>query len=230
MYDPLYFLFAAPGLLLAMWAQARVSSAFRQGSEVPSQSGISGADAAAEVMRAENVHGVEIEPVAGHLTDHYDPSSKVLRLSESVYGGRNLAALGVAAHEAGHAIQDARRYSPLVARNAIVPLAGFGSNAAWGVFFLGLILRMPVVMMAGLALFSAVVLFQVVNLPVEFDASRRARVALQMSGLVSPEEDLVVGKVLNAAALTYVAGTLTSVLTLLYYVFRSGLFGGSDDE
>lgn len=230
MYDPLYFLFAAPGLLLAMWAQARVSSAFRQGSEVPSQSGISGADAAAEVMRAENVHGVEIEPVAGHLTDHYDPTAKVLRLSESVYGGRNLAALGVAAHEAGHAIQDARRYSPLVARNAIVPLAGFGSNAAWGVFFLGLILRMPVVMMAGLALFSAVVLFQVVNLPVEFDASRRARVALQMSGLVSPEEDLVVGKVLNAAALTYVAGTLTSVLTLLYYVFRSGLFGRSDDE
>lgn len=235
-FDPLYFIILAPGLLLAAWAQFRVSSAFREGSQYPSRSGITGARAAAEVMAAEGVHSVEIEPVPGELTDHYDPTQKVLRLSEPVYGGRNLAALGVAAHEAGHAIQDAHRYSPLVVRNLMVPMASFGSNAAWIVFFIGLAMtyaRMALggpIMVLGMVLFSLVVLFQLVNLPVEFDASRRARVALQMSGLVGAEEDVVVGRVLNAAALTYVAGTLTSVLTLVYWLIRSGLLGGSRDE
>jgi Zn-dependent membrane protease YugP len=236
MIDPLYFIILAPGLLLAAWAQYRVSSAFREGSQHPSRGGISGAQAAAEVMQADGVHGVAIEPVHGELTDHYDPTQKVLRLSEPVYGGRTLAALGVAAHEAGHAIQDAHRYSPLVVRNLMVPAASFGSSAAWIIFFVGLMMssfRMALgtpVMILGMALFSLVVLFQVVNLPVEFDASRRARVALQMSGLVSPEEDVVVGRVLNAAALTYVAGTLTAVLQLVYWLLRSGLLGGSSDE
>jgi Zn-dependent membrane protease YugP len=236
MIDPLYFIILAPGLLLAAWAQYRVSSAFREGSQYRSRGGISGAEAAAHVMQSEGIDNVAIEPVPGELTDHYDPSHKVLRLSEPVYGGRSLAALGVAAHEAGHAIQDAHRYSALVVRNLMVPVASFGSNAAWIVFFLGLIMssmRMALgtpLMILGMVLFSGVVLFQLVNLPVEFDASRRARLALQMTGLVSPEEDVVVGRVLNAAALTYVAGTLTAVLTLLYWLIRSGLLGSSRDE
>lgn len=235
-FDPLYFLILAPGLLLAAWAQYRVSSAFRAGSQYRSRNGVSGAQAAAEVMQAEGVQGVTIEPVPGELTDHYDPTRKILRLSEPVYGGRSLAALGVAAHEAGHAIQDAHRYSPLVVRNFMVPVASFGSNAAWIIFFVGLLMssaRLAIgtpVMILGMVLFSGVVLFQLVNLPVEFDASRRARIALQMTGLVSPEEDVVVGRVLNAAALTYVAGTLTSALTLLYWLLRSGLLGGSRDD
>lgn len=228
--DPLYFLIVAPGMLLAMWAQARVSWAFSEGSQIPSRSGITGAQAAAEVMNSEGVSGVEIEPVPGQLTDHYDPRSKVLRLSEPVYGGRSLAALGVAAHEAGHAIQDAHRYTGLVLRNLMVPAAGFGSNTAWIVFFIGLVLHSTNMMIIGMALFSAVVLFQLVNLPVEFDASRRARVALQMTGLISQEEDQVVGRVLNAAAWTYVAGTLTSILTLLYFLMRSGLLGERRDD
>jgi Zn-dependent membrane protease YugP len=229
-FDPLYFLIIAPGMLLAMWAQWRVQSAFASGSQVASRAGITGAEAAAAVMDSEGVHGVGIEPIGGSLSDHYDPRHKVLRLSEPVYSSTSLAALGVAAHEAGHAIQDAHRYSPLVVRNFMVPAASFGSNAAWIVIMVGLFLSSFKLMLIGMALFSAVVLFQLVNLPVEFDASRRARVALQMTGLVDAEEDRVVGKVLNAAALTYVAATLTSVLTLLYYVIRSGLLGGSSRD
>jgi Zn-dependent membrane protease YugP len=235
-FDPLYFLIMAPGLLLAAWAQYRVSSAFHAGSQYRSRGGISGAEAAAQVLQAEGIDNVAIEPVPGELTDHYDPTHKVLRLSEPVYAGRTLAALGVAAHEAGHAIQDAHRYSALVVRNLVVPVASFGSSAAWIIFFVGLVMssaRMALgtpLMILGMALFSGVVLFQLVNLPVEFDASRRARIALQMTGLVSPEEDVIVGRVLNAAALTYVAATLTAVLTLLYLLIRSGLLGSSRDE
>ncbi len=181
-------------------------------------------------MRAGDVGHVSIEPVSGHLTDHYDPSHKVLRLSESVYSGRSLAALGVAAHEAGHALQDARHYSPLVVRNLLVPVAGFGSSAAWIVFFAGMVLHWGHLMIIGMGLFSAVVLFQLVNLPVEFDASRRARRELLASGLITSQEEPTVKKVLDAAALTYVAGTLTSILTLLYFVIRSGVLGGHRDE
>jgi uncharacterized protein len=225
-FDPMYFVFLAPGLLLAMWAQARISSAYANASQIPSSSGVTGAQAAAEIMRAGGVHGVEIEPVAGQLTDHYDPSHKVLRLSEGVYAGRSLAALGVAAHEAGHAIQDAHRYSPLVVRNLIVPVASFGSSAAWIVMIAGFLLHMTQLVLLGVVLFGTTVVFQLVNLPVEFDASRRARHALQMTGLIREEEDRTVGSVLNAAAWTYVAATLTSILTLLYYLFRLGLLGG----
>jgi uncharacterized protein len=229
-YDLHYFLFLAPGLLLAMWAQAKVSSAYAEGSRVPSSSGISGERAAAEIMRAGGVDGVSIETVAGQLTDHYDPNSKVLRLSEGVYGGHSLAALGIAAHEAGHAVQDATHYSPLVLRNMIVPLAGIGSSVSWIVMVAGLMLQYPGLILFGVILFSGTVIFQLVNLPVEFDASRRARQALSMTGLVSPEEDAIVAKVLNAAAWTYVAATLTSILTLLYYLFRFGLLGGRNRD
>ena len=225
-FDPLYFLILAPGILLAMWAQFKVSSAYSRGSQIPASTGITGAQAAHQILSAAGIHDVAIEPVAGQLTDHYDPGSHVLRLSEGVYGGRTVAALGIAAHEAGHAVQHAARYSPLVVRNFLVPAAGLGSSAAWIIFMAGLLLHMTGLALIGMALFSLVVLFQVVNLPVEFDASRRARRLLLATGLVSPGEDREVASVLNAAALTYVAATLTSILTLLYYVIRSGILGG----
>jgi len=193
---------------------------------VPSSSGITGEQAAAEILRASGVHGVAIAPVSGELTDHYDPSQKVLRLSEGVYSGRSLAALGIAGHEAGHAIQDATHYSPLVVRNMIVPVAGIGSSVSWIVMVAGLLLRYFDLIVLGIILFSATVVLQLVNLPVELDASRRARQALATTRLISPEEDRIVSKVLIAAAWTYVAATLTSILTLLYYLFRFGLLGG----
>ncbi|CAN5766631.1 zinc metallopeptidase [soil metagenome] len=225
-FDPLYLLIVAPGMLLAMWATWRVKSTFHHASQIMARSGVTGAQAAKQVLDAENVSGVGIETVPGQLSDHYDPSAKVLRLSEGVYGERSIAALGIAAHEAGHAIQDARRYTPLVIRNLAVPLASFGSNFAYIAFFIGLFAQITGLIYAGIALFSAVVFFQVINLPVEFDASRRARESLQMTGLLTAEEDREVARVLNAAAMTYVAGTLTSIMTLLYFLYRSGLLGG----
>ncbi|HLW64779.1 MAG TPA: zinc metallopeptidase [Gemmataceae bacterium] len=233
-FDPVYFLFLLPGILLAAWAQWRVRSAYDQAGRISPQSGMSGAEAANEVMHAAGVEGVGIEPVAGYLSDHYDPSSKVLRLSEGVYQERSLAALGIAAHEAGHAIQDNRGYSPLVIRNAMVPMANFGSQAAWFIMFAGFAVAGfmheftigRVLVYLGIAAFSLTVLFQLVNLPVEFDASRRAKIALVDGGLITADEKYYVSKVLNAAALTYVAATLTSLLTLLYFLVRSGVLGG----
>jgi Zn-dependent membrane protease YugP len=225
-FDPMYFLFLAPGMLLAMWAQFRVKSAYREAMGIPAQSGFCGAETADEVMRTAGVSGVAIEPVQGFMSDHYSPHEKVLRLSPDVYEGRSLAALGIAAHEAGHAIQDARRYPLLVMRNALVPLAGIGSNVSWILIMIGFALASLTWIGIGIVAFSATVVFQLVNLPVEFDASRRAHAALIEGRLVTPEEALYVKKVLNAAALTYVAATLTSILTLLYFLFRSGLLGG----
>lgn len=234
-FDPLYFLILAPGMLLAAWAQMRVRSAYEEGSRIGAASGLTGAQAAAEVMRSEGVNNVAIEPVQGYLSDHYDPSHKVLRLSPGVYSQRSLAALGIAAHEAGHALQDAHRYGPLAIRNLLVPAAGFGSSFAWIAIMGGFVLSAmhvalggPLVLF-GIGLFSLVVLFQVVNLPVEFDASRRAREQLLMSGLITADEERTVASVLNAAAWTYVAATLSSALTLLYFLIRSGLLGGSRD-
>jgi Zn-dependent membrane protease YugP len=225
-FDPLYFLFLAPGLLLALWAQLRIQSAFHQASQVAPQSGYSGAEAAAVLLRAAGMHDARVEPTEGFLSDHYVPGEHVLRLSPDVYAGRSLAALGVAAHEAGHAFQDAGRYPLLLMRNALVPLASIGSNTAWIILILGFALHLAGLIYVGIAVFGLTVLFQLVNLPVEFDASRRARAALLQLGLVTPGEDVVVGRVLGAAALTYVAATLTAVLTLLYFLFRAGLFGG----
>ena len=221
-----YLLFALPGIALSLSAQARISSAYAAGSRIPASSGLTGAEAAARVMQAGGVGPVAIEPVAGQLTDHYDPRHKVLRLSEGVYAGRSVAALGIAAHEAGHAIQDASHYPGLIVRNAIVPVAGLGSTVFWILILAGMFLGMFRLIIAGIILFSATVVFQLINLPVEFDASRRARQMLLSTGLVAPDEDEVVGRVLTAAAWTYVAATLTSVMTLLYYLFQFGLLGG----
>jgi Zn-dependent membrane protease YugP len=228
-FDPVYLLFLAPGILLTLWAQMRVHSAYQEASQIPARSGLSGAQAADAMLRSVGIDDVQIEPVEGFLSDHYAPGEKVLRLSPGVYQERSLAALGIAAHEAGHAIQDATRYPLMSVRNGLVPLAALGSNAAWIIIFLGFMLHLFGLILVGIAVFSMTVLFQLVNLPVEFDASRRARIALVDGGFVTAEEDQVVGKVLNAAALTYVAATLTSVLTLLYFLFRSGILGGRRD-
>jgi hypothetical protein len=181
---------------------------------------LSGAAAARHILDEAGLHNVDVEQVPGHLSDHYDPRAKVLRLSPDVYGGRSLAAVGIAAHEAGHAIQDARHYVPLVIRNAAVPAAGFGSNAGMLLLIIGVIFQMQFLLLSGIVLFGAVVFFQVVNLPVEFDASARAKALLVERGIVPQEEMTYVNKVLNAAALTYVAATLQSILTLLYYIMR----------
>jgi Zn-dependent membrane protease YugP len=228
-FDPLYFLFLLPGILLAMWAQWRVQSAYAEASQIPTRSGYSGAEAADALLRRAGVPGVQIEPTQGFLSDHYVPGEKVLRLSPDVYSGRSLAAVGIAAHESGHALQDASRYPLLVMRNGLVPLAGLGSNLSWIVIVAGFLLHLAGLIYAGIALFSLVVLFQLVNLPVEFDASRRARLALIDAELITPDEAVTVKRVLDAAALTYVAATLTSVLTLLYFLYRSGLLGGRRD-
>src|SRR5262249_44534652 len=204
-------------------------SAYAEASHVPARSGLTGAEAAHEVMHEAHVPGVEIEPTPGLLSDHYVPGQRVLRLSPEVYAGRSLAALGIAAHESGHAIQDARHFPLLVVRNLLVPVAGFGSGVSWVLLMLGFALSSLALIKVGIIAFGTTVAFQLVNLPVEFDASRRARRALLDGGLITLDEDRTVRKVLNAAALTYVAATITSLLTLLYFLFRAGLLGGRDE-
>ena len=211
-------LFTAPALILAFIAQMMVSSAYNRGHQIGAK--MSGFMAARHILDAAGLSNVQIEAVPGHLSDHYDPRSKVLRLSADNYHGRTLSAVGIAAHEAGHAIQDAVGYLPLVVRNFAVPAASFGSNAGMLLALLGLLMNVSWLLLAGIVLFSAVVVFQIVNLPVEFNASSRAKQLLVETGIVSGPEMGPVNSVLNAAALTYVAGTLQAILTLAYYVFR----------
>jgi uncharacterized protein len=218
-FDVSYFLFLAPAFLLAMWAQMRVHSAYAQAQQQPAP--LSGAAAARHVLDSAGLNNIEIEQIPGKLTDHYDPRQKVLRLSPEVYQSRSLAAVGIAAHEAGHAIQDAHSYAPLAIRNAAVPVANFGSGFSMVLFFIGLLAHLPFLLFAGIALFGAVVFFQVVNLPVEFDASSRAKAQLVSLGIADRDQMVYVNRVLNAAAWTYVAATLQSVLTLLYLISRA---------
>ncbi len=229
LFDLKYFLYVGPAILLAMWAQFRVKSAYAQASKYTARSGLSGAETAQRILNAYGISNVAIEPVKTFLGDHYDPKHKVLRLSPDVYHGRSLASLGIAAHEVGHAIQDSTGYGPLAIRNGLVPMASVGSNISIILVFIGLLMSAAVpsaryLAVAGLGLFGVVVLFQLVNLPVEYNASARARDILVRQGMVTVEEDRVVKKVLSAAALTYVAATLTAILTLLYYV--SLVYGG----
>ncbi|MHB1036604.1 MAG: zinc metallopeptidase [Pirellulales bacterium] len=219
-FDPLYFIIVAPALLLALWAQLRVQMTYAAAQRMPAP--LSGAAAARHILNAAGLQDVDIEQVPGHLSDHYDPRQKVLRLSPEVYQSRTLAAVGIAAHESGHAIQDARQYAPLIVRNAAVPVAAFGSNAAIMLFIVGSIFSaLHVLMLVGIVLFAGVVFFQLVNLPVEFNASSRAKEELVVLGIVNQEELKQVSKVLNAAALTYVAATLQAILTLLYLLMRA---------
>lgn len=221
-----YLLWVAPALILAAWAQMKVHSAYAAAKQEPAP--LSGAAAARHILNSAGLSYVEIEETPGHLSDHYDPTAKVLRLSPENFRGRSLAAVGIAAHEAGHAIQDAQAYAPLVVRNAAVPVANFGGGISMVLLMIGLFMHLPMLFWAGIALFSGVVFFQIVNLPVEFNASARAKQVLVELGIVPAQEMGAVNSVLNAAAWTYVAGTLQSVLTLLYYV--SIFSGGSRDD
>lgn len=226
LWDPLYFVFVGPAFILGMIAQGMVRSAFHRWSQVATRSGLTGAEVAARVLSTSDIRDVGIEISAGMLSDHYDPRTRTLRLSEQNYHGRSVAAAAIAAHEAGHAIQHARKYAPLALRSMYVPLASLGSGLSFPLLFAGFIFAWKPLVLAGVALFSAVVLFQILTLPVEFDASRRAKRVLIDGGMVTDDEEARgVSKVLNAAALTYVAATLQAVLTLLYYLHILGLLG-----
>lgn len=213
-----YLLFLAPAFLLAMWAQMRVRSTYAEAQQIPAS--MSGAEAARRVLDGAGLYNVEIEPIPGELSDHYDPRDKVLRLSSAVYQSRSMAAVGIAAHEAGHALQDARHYAPLIIRNIAVPAANFGSGFSYILLIVGMLLGAPLLVWGGIALFGCVAFFQVVNLPVEFNASSRAKDELVSLGIIDSNGLVYVKRVLDAAAWTYVAATLQSLLTLLYYIMR----------
>lgn len=219
LFDPLYLVMLLPALLLGFYAQWRVRSTFAQYSRVNAASGTSAERLARRLLDGAGLSDVKIEQIKGTLTDHYDPRTRTLRLSNPE--SRSLAALGVAAHEVGHAIQHARAYRPLELRTAIVPVANFGSQLALPLFFLGLFFQMPVLMTAGIIAYSLAVLFTLVTLPVEFNASQRAIGLLQDGGFVTSGQELgAVKRVLSAAALTYVAAAATAILTLLYLLSR----------
>ena len=213
-YDPTYILVIA-ALLLGVIAQARMRSAFSKYSRVRSMRGLTGSEAARQILAANGITDVQIERVGGDLTDHFDPRSKVLRLSEPVYASDSVAALGVAAHEAGHALQKEQGYAMLSLRTIMVPVVNIGSTLAWPIFLAGYIFSWRPLVDAGILVFAAVVLFSLITLPVEFDASRRANVMLAESGLFSQDELSGVRKVLNAAALTYVASFVSTLLQLV---------------
>ena len=217
----LWLVLAGVPLLFGLWAQRRVTSTFNKYSQVPTSNGMSGADAAAVVLRASGLQGVGIEPIAGRLSDHYDPRSRVLRLSNDVGQARTVAAFGVAAHEAGHAIQDAQGYKLMKIRQTLVPAAQFGQSLWFIPVVLGLLIGATGLVQLGVALFAAVVLFQLVTLPVEFDASKRALVALSNGQLLTTDELGGARAVLNAAALTYVAGFVASLGQLVYFFLAS---------
>ena len=219
-FSPLYLLFALPALLLGLWAQFRVQSAYGKYSRVRAMSGMTGAQAARRILDTNGLQNVAIERVRGTLSDHYDPRSKVLRLSDSVYGEPSLAAVGVAAHEAGHALQDKVNYGPLKLRSAMVPTVQIGSWLGPIIFMVGLFLSGAfgeTIAWIGLVIFAATALFAIVTLPVEFNASKRAKELLVATGVLAPQEIKGVDNVLDAAALTYVAAALQAIMTLLYY-------------
>ena len=228
-FDPMYFLFLAPGFALSLWASFRVKRAFKKYSKVPSARGMTGAEAAAELLRGAGITGVRIVPTHGMLSDHYNPINKTLALSESVYRMNSIAAIGVATHEAGHAIQHARNYAPLWLRSLLVPTANIGSGLGYIVMVMGLLFSSTNMILVGAVLFSAVLLFQIVTLPVEFNASSRAKVLVVEQGIITRQEREGVDRVLNAAAMTYVAAAVSTLLTLIYFLMRAGFLGGSDD-
>lgn len=227
--DPMYLVFALPGLLLALVASFKVKTTFAKYSEVGSSSGLTGAQAARYMLERQGVYDVQIEETHGFLSDHYDPMHKTLRLSPSVYHSNSLAAIGVACHEAGHALQHATKYPALGLRTALVPATSLGSWGSYIFLIIGALMHSPKMVLAGVALFSVVVLFSLVTLPVEWNASARAKVLMVSAGIVSPDERQDAARVLNAAFLTYVASAVSALLTLLYYLWRFGLIGGRRD-
>lgn len=212
------YLLIIPGLLLGMWAQHKVNSAYQEYSRVSTRLGRPASEVVAELLRRNGNHAVSVGRVSGQLTDHYDPGREVLNLSEGVYGSGSVAALGIAAHEAGHAMQKLDGYAPLKLRTAAVPIVNIGSRASTPLFLLGLVFSWQPLVYIGIALFSLSVVFSLITLPVEFDASNRAIRMLMEGGYVTESERSGVRAVLNAAALTYVASAVTSILSLLRLV------------
>ena len=226
-FDRTYILLII-GMLLSLAASAKLKSTFAHYSRVRSVSGLTGAETAARILRMAGITDVRIEPVSGSLTDHYDPRTKTVRLSEDIYGRTSLAAVGVAAHECGHAIQHARNYAPLEIRSAIVPAANLGSTLSWPLFLIGLFAGIRPLLTAGIVLFSLAVLFQLVTLPVEINASSRALKMLEAAGILGSDENRGARKVLTAAALTYVAALAASILQLLRLLILAGGRGNDD--
>ena len=233
MFDPIYFVFIGPALLLSLWASFKTKSAFNKYSKVRVATGLTGAQAAQRLLDSAGIHDVKIVPHQGVLSDHYNPATKTLALSEPVFGQPSIAAVGVACHEAGHAIQHATNYGPLGLRSMLVPTANIGSTLGYIVMAVGMMMMYgsggasgQKVVLVGAVLFSLVLLFQIVTLPVEFDASARAKKLAVAHGIVMPQEREGMDRVLNAAALTYVAAAISTLMTLLYYLWRSGLLGG----
>lgn len=227
-FDGTYVLIILAFLISAL-VSAKMNATFSKYSKVRSYCGMTGAQAAQRILSSAGIYDVRIEHVSGKLTDHYDPSNKVLRLSDAVYGNTSIAAIGVAAHECGHAVQHARNYVPLSVRSAIVPVANFGSQLSWPLFLAGLIFSFRPLLMIGILLFCAALLFQIVTLPVEFNASARALRMLDKTGIMGRQEIRGTKKVLRAAAMTYVAAVIGSLLQLLRLLILSGAFRKRDD-
>lgn len=227
-FDGTYVLIILAFLISAL-VSAKMNATFSKYSKVRSYCGMTGAQAAQRILSSAGIYDVRIEHVSGKLTDHYDPSNKVLRLSDAVYGNTSIAAIGVAAHECGHAVQHARNYVPLSVRSAIVPVANFGSQLSWPLFLAGLIFSFRPLLMIGILLFCAALLFQIVTLPVEFNASARALRMLDETGIMGRQEICGTKKVLRAAAMTYVAAVIGSLLQLLRLLILSGAFRRRDD-
>lgn len=225
--DIYYIILVLPALVFSMWAQARVTSTFNRYSKERTYSGMTGYEAARRILAANGLYHVNVERVSGNLTDHYDPKTNVIRLSDSVFGSNSVAAVGVAAHEAGHAVQYAQNYAPIKLRAAIIPVTNIGSTLSVPLVLLGFFMGMQPLVNLGLLLFATVALFQLVTLPVEFNASRRAVNALEMGGTMAENELYGVKKVLSAAAMTYVAALAVSLANLLRLVLR---FGGRDRD
>lgn len=227
--DPLFLLFMIPGLIIAGMASAYTHSTFSKYRQFGASSGMTGAQAAQRLLASAGIYDVRIECVGGFLSDHYDPTARVLRLSPEVFSGSTISAIGVACHEAGHALQHASGYGALGLRSALVPLTNFCSPISYIVLLLGFLLASQTMVLWGCILFSATVVFAFVTLPVEWNASARAKTMMVSCGIVSPGESSDAGSVLNAAFMTYVASAVSALLTLLYYLFRAGVFGSNRD-
>lgn len=229
-FSPVYFLFVAPAILLSIVAKTLTESRFKKYANVPPSSGLTGAQAAYQMLRREGLTDVAVEKTKGFLSDHYDPRERVLRLSPEVHDRRSLSAVGVACHEAGHALQHARNYSPLALRSAMVPATNVTSRLSMPLLLLGFFMSSVaagrLLMIAGALLLTVSVLFTLITLPVEWDASARAKRLMVGSGIVSPSQERDAGAVLDAAFLTYLAAAVSAVMTLLYWLYRSGLLGG----
>ena len=223
LFDPYYWILIVPSLLLAIWAQMMVSSNFKKYSAVYNKRGYTGADAARMILDSNGLYHVRIERVSGNLTDHYDPKDEVIRLSDSVYGSTSVAAVGVAAHEAGHAVQHATGYIPIKIRSAIIPITQIGSQLSIPLILMGFLFQFQPLVFAGILFYATAALFQLVTLPVEFNASARAMKVLEQSEMLAGDELTGAGKVLRAAAMTYVAALLTALAQLLRWIL---IFGG----